>query len=112
MTTATNSKSAEETAALEAAVKVQEEREKTRKAYIKASNKSDGLRRRLIALCWTHAETRKQFSQGEDEWTPQDQLVCNLLNDLEKSIDELIHDTSSHLLVTERKFKELCTCDD
>ena len=88
------------------------EKEQKRKAYCKASNRSDGLRRRLIALCWAHAETRKQFSQGEDEWTPQDQLVCNLLSELEKSIDELIHDASSHLLVTERKFKELCTCDD
>tara|TARA_B100000085_G_C18420317_1_gene462395 strand:- start:127 stop:432 length:306 start_codon:yes stop_codon:yes gene_type:complete len=89
-----------------------DEQDQKRKAYIKASNKSEGLRRRLIALCWAHAETRKQFSQGDDEWTPQDQLICNLLNELESSIDELIQDTSSHLLVTQRKFKELCTCDD
>jgi len=63
------------------------------KAYIKALNKNDGLRRRVIALCWAHAETRKQFSQGEDEWTPQDQLVCNLLSELEITIDELTHPT-------------------
>ncbi len=100
------------TTATKAKTETKNEQEQKRKAYIKASNKSDGLRRRLIALCWAHAETRKQFSQGEDEWTPQDQLVCNLLSELESSIDELIHDTSSHLLVTQRKFKELCTCDD
>ena len=77
--------------------KKDKQEEQLREKLWEANGKVGNVRRRLVALCWSHAETRKGFSAGDDEWTSQDQLIANLLDDLNGAIDESVEKLSKEL---------------